>query len=158
MGLTDQGGQPASAAVPSVIFANWREVLNQARLADRTRAGYALAIGGYLDYCLRNGLSVNKESARAYMADVERRQLARNPQLWKSGLNWFFVEGRKSSAWAPGGQPLPGQADTGTTPWERRLIERLRLGHYSWRTEQTYREWAWRLARFLQPRQLEDAT
>ena len=49
----------ASARVPSVIFANWREVLNQARLPERTGAGYALAIGGYLDYCRRNGLSVN---------------------------------------------------------------------------------------------------
>lgn len=158
MGLTEQGGQPAPVKVPSVIFANWREVLNQARLADRTRAGYALAIGGYLDYCRRNNLRVNKESARAYMGDVERRQLARNPALWKSGLNWFFIEGRKSSAWVPGGEPTPGHADTGVTPWERRLIERLRLSHYSWRTEQTYREWSWRLDRHTGRRGAEGAT
>jgi integron integrase len=158
MGLTDSGGQAAAPRVPAVIFANWREVLNQAPLSERSRAGYTLAIGGYLDYCRRNGLSVNKESARGYMADVERRQLARNPQLWKSGLNWFFVEGRKSSAWVPGGEPTPGQADTGVTPWERRLIERLRLSHYSWRTEQTYREWSWRLDRFVGRRGAEGAT
>ena len=41
MGLTDQGSEGRQAAVPSVIFANWREVLNQARLSEPTRAGYA---------------------------------------------------------------------------------------------------------------------
>ena len=158
MGLTDQAKQAAAQGVPSVIFANWREVLNLARLSEPTRSGYALAITGYLDYCRRNGLSVTKESARAFMADVERRQLARNPPLWKTGINWFFTQGRRASAWVPGGEPTPGAADTGTTPWERRLIERLRLNHYSWRTEQTYREWAWRLTHFIQPRDLESAT
>ncbi|HEV2209839.1 MAG TPA: integron integrase [Verrucomicrobiae bacterium] len=161
MGLTDPDpshpAQAASSAVPAVIFPNWREVLNQARLSDPTRAGYTLAIGGYLDYCRRNAFSVNSQSARAYMADVERRQLARNPALWKNGLNWFFTQGRKSSAWAPGA-PSPGAADTGVTPWERRLIERLRLNHYSWRTEQTYREWAWRLDRFIGRKGAEAAT
>jgi integron integrase len=158
MGLSDQGRQRGSPGVPTVIFPNWREVLNQARLAETTRAGYALAIAGYLDYCRRNGLSITSESARGFMADVERRKLARNPGLWKSGLNWFFVEGRRSSAWAPGGEPAPGHADTGATPWERRLIERLRLNHYSWRTEQTYREWAWRLDRFMSRKGMEEAT
>jgi integron integrase len=54
--------------------------------------------------------------------------------------------------------PTLGRADTGRTPWESRMIERLRLGHYSWRTEQTYREWAWRLAHFIRPRGLDTAT
>jgi hypothetical protein len=35
--------------------------------------------------------------------------------------------------------PSLGHADTGNAPWESRLIERLRLKHYSWRTERTYR-------------------
>lgn len=38
------------------------------------------------------------------------------------------------------------------------MIERLRLQHYAWRTEKTYREWAWRLAGFIEPRGLEVAT
>lgn len=38
------------------------------------------------------------------------------------------------------------------------MIERLRLAHYSWRTEQTYREWAWRLDRFVGRRGAEGAT
>jgi hypothetical protein len=31
------------------IFSNWRELLNQADLPEGVRAGYGLAIGGYLD-------------------------------------------------------------------------------------------------------------
>jgi hypothetical protein len=49
--------------VPAVIFPNWRELLNRENLAERVRAGYGLAIGGYMDYCQRNGLSVSVESA-----------------------------------------------------------------------------------------------
>ena len=158
MDLTDPNLKTGSAGVPTVIFTNWREVLNQTGLGEATRAGYSLAIAGYLDYCRRNAISITTQSARGFMADVERRKLARNPGLWKKGLNWFFVEGRRSSAWTPGGEPTPGHADTGRTPWERRLIERLRLSHYSWRTEQTYREWAWRLDKFLGRKGAEAAT
>ena len=43
MGLTDQGAQAASPEVPSVILANWREVLNQGRLSEPTRAGSPVA-------------------------------------------------------------------------------------------------------------------
>jgi hypothetical protein len=32
--------------VPTVIFANWREMLNLEKLPERVRAGYGLAIGG----------------------------------------------------------------------------------------------------------------
>lgn len=151
------GGQPFPT-VPVVIFAHWREVLNGARLADGVRAGYALAIGNYLEYCRRNGLSVAFESARAYLADVERRGLARNPELWREGLRWFFREGKRTSGLQPEGVPSVGHADTGGTAWERRLIERLRLNHYSWRTEQTYREWSWRLHEFIGGRGVEEAT
>jgi hypothetical protein len=122
---------------PRVIFAHWREALNAHSLSGPARAGYALAISGYLDYCRRNGLSVSLESARAFMADAERRRLAHNPKLWKEGLNWFFKEGQRTSGPTLPGVPSVGCADTGETPWERRLIERLRLNHYSWRTEQT---------------------
>jgi integron integrase len=122
---------------------------------------FALALSGYLEYCSRNAVSVTTPSARAYMDDVIRRGLAKHPQLWKDALNWFFREGRRHCEAAPrlADRALPtlGQADTGAQPWERRLIERLRIQHYAWRTEKTYREWAWRLAEFIRPRELESA-
>ena len=146
---------------PQIIFANWREALNGSGLSPGIQTVYTMAVQGYVDYCAHNGLSVTTESARAYMDDVTRRGLARQPELWKDGLNWFFTAGREHcgtrSGEAGGSTPSLGQADTGAEPWERRLIERLRMEHYAWRTEQTYREWAWRLADFVRPRDLESA-
>src|SRR5215471_16702845 len=159
--MTDPQRQSHSASLtplPAVIFTHWREVLNGLALSQAARAGYALAISGYLDYCRLNGVSVTLESVRGYMSDAERRGLAHNPKLWKAALNWFFKEGHRTSGVTPPGLTGPGQADTGRTPWERRLIERLRLNHYSWRTEQTYREWAWRLRQFIGKREMEAAT
>jgi integron integrase len=147
------------ANVPEVIFANWREALHRSGLSPGMQSVYAVALSGYLEYCSRNGVSVTTASARAYMEDVERRGLARHPEMWKEGLNWFFRTGRQHCAVGRReGVPTLGQADTGAEPWERRLIERLRIQHYAWRTEQTYREWAWRLAEFIRPRDLEAAT
>ena len=74
------GGLPFPK-IPAVIFANWREALNLASLPPGTRNGYIVAIHGYLEYCRLNHLSVTRESARAYMADAERRGLARRCSL-----------------------------------------------------------------------------
>ena len=152
---------PASAHPsrgPEVIFANWREMLNQLKLARDVRHTYAQAIEGYLNYCVGNGLSVGLESARGFVSDALRRGLTPEGAAWKAALNWFFRAGRQHSAPQPEGVPSLGQADTGKVAWESRLIERLRLKHYSWRTERTYREWAWRLADSIRPRQMESAT
>jgi integron integrase len=144
--------------VPEIIFTNWREALHQGGPSPGIQTVYAMAVSGYLEYCARNAISVTTASARAYMDEVLRRGLARQPELWKEGLNWFFREGRqRTSARGKGVGPVSGQADTGAEAWERRLIERLRIQHYAWRTEQTYREWAWRLADFIRPRSLEQA-
>ena len=147
---------------PEIIFANWREALHGSGLAQGVQVVYTLAVSGYLEYCSRNAVSVTTASARAFMDDVIRKGLAKHPQLWKDGLNWFFREGRRHCASAPPLEdrslPTLGQADTGAQAWERRLIERLRIQHYAWRTEKTYREWAWRLAKFIGPRELESVT
>jgi len=48
--------------------------------------------------------------------------------------------------------PTIAGRELGETPWEQRLIRELRTRHYQWRTEQTYRMWATRFARWLQQR------
>src|SRR5436190_13229739 len=73
---------------PQIIFANWREALHNAGLSAAIQTVYCMAVQGYLDYCAQNAISVRVESARAYMDDVTRRGLAREPELWKEGLNW----------------------------------------------------------------------
>ncbi len=117
-------------------FTHWREILNFAPIAQALRQSYTNAIEAYLDYCRRNGLSVAVGTARDFMADATRRGLAKDAASWKKGLNWFITTGRKTSGPLPPGVPSLGYADTGQTDWERRLIERLRLNQYSWRTVQ----------------------
>jgi integron integrase len=135
-------------------------MLNQVPLTELDRRSYVRAIEGYLDYCCFNGMSVGLETARGYVSDALRRGITnkQDGQTWKNGLNWYFHEGHKRGTPQPPGVPTLGQADTGNSAWESRLIERLRLKHYSWRTEQTYREWARRLEQFLPGRNLESAT
>ena len=66
-----QNGSPSASAsaspsrAPEIIFANWREMLNQLKLARDVRHTYAQAIEGYLSCGVGNGLSVGVESARA---------------------------------------------------------------------------------------------
>ena len=52
--------------------------------------------------------------------------------------------------------PTLGKTDLGGPPWERRLVARIRELHLAWKTEKTYRHWAWRLVRFSTPQKAED--
>ena len=54
-------------------------------------------------------------------------------------------------------EPGPAAADLGGPEWERALIGALRRKGLLWRTEQTYREWARRFARYLAPRGVRTA-
>lgn len=55
-------------------------------------------------------------------------------------------------------EPPPAASDVGTDPWEQALIKASRERSFLWRTEQTYREWAVRFARFLAPRSPMEAS
>ena len=98
--------------------------------------------------------------ARDYveLARLEHAPAPARLQEWKDGLNWFFSRGREASSAALRGAPPLARSDLGRTDWEQRLVARLRLKGVAWRTEQTYRGWAWRLARFMGPRPMTAAT
>lgn len=163
-----------------VWFPEWAEALVQEPLVEGRREAYRQVIVRYLHECKQRHWAVSVASARRFMETVEREQQPSAAKLavWKDGLNWFFrraaareqgrvvrVAGRGQPAQTgPTGGPVMsdvptlGRADLGRTDWERQLIRRLRSLHRSWRTEQTYRHWAWRFAQFLAPRTVESAT
>src|ERR1017187_4654260 len=67
MGPSERRADGGFPSVPGVIFTNWRESLNAVALPGAVRAGYTLAIAGYLDYCRRIGIPEPtrlRESAR----------------------------------------------------------------------------------------------
>lgn len=163
-----------------VWFPGWAEVLAQEPWPENQQEAYQGVVAWYLHECKERRWSVNLASARRFIETVEReRQPPADPlAAWKEGLNWFFRQAARAGAspaapgvWRPPADagtrndglvmsdgPSLGGADLGRTDWEPRLIQQLRSRKRAWCTEQTYRGWAWRLAKFLEPRPVESAT
>lgn len=110
----------------------------------------------------QQGIS-NDEEGREGTLNAERS--TRNVQVEKRGWAPPSASLRWASARATGGVRVedapavivPEKADLGATSWERKLVEKLRVGHYQWRTETSYREWARRFCAWLGKMPLEDA-
>lgn len=147
-----------------VWFPQWAEVLARFQSSVSKRRAYQRAIGEYLRFCKQSRQRATLESARQFMQQVEakRRLGVSELAIWKEGLNWFFREAGplRSPVVEPAGGgshgglqmkvPPLAATDLGGPEWERRLIQELRTRHYQWRTEQTYRMWAERFARWLE--------
>jgi integron integrase len=160
----------SSSESNSVWFPQWAEVLNRMRLPELRLRAYRQAVVAYLRFCKQSRQRATVVSARQFMVQVEGQRRLGTSQLatWKEALNWFFKAAKRGG---PGGgkyassdqppssgasrppveMPVPPLAatDLGGPEWERRLIQELRIRHYQWRTEQTYRMWAKRFARWL---------
>lgn len=164
---------PSVHQYPPVWFPGWADALRQVRLPALIGQQYRLAIIQYLRFCKLSRQRATVASAREFMAEVEgqRRLSVSHLENWKEALRWFFREaGKQSSTGVPPVSfradqshgrdaratltdvPTVGATDLGKTEWERRLIRELRGRHYQWRTEQTYRGWATRFARWLESR------
>jgi integron integrase len=150
---------PKSRRDNKPFFADWARKLHaDDSLTPGLRQVYRRTLEGFLQFCQQRQAGPSVALARAY---VELAQLERGPspaqlQEWKDGLNWFFHRGAASARALKGVLPL-ARSDLGRTFWEQRLVARLRLKHFSWRTEQTYRGWLWRFAQFLGSRPMASA-
>jgi integron integrase len=169
----------SSPSPPGVWFPAWADVLQQEeKLAPSQRQQYRRAIVDYLRFCKQSRQWATVDSARQFMrqAEEQRRVVASQIAAWKQALNWFFEAARQHRP--PTGLPKPegavatpgrpervpagkgptmdvptlAEKDLGETAWEQRLVRELRTRHYQWRTEQTYRMWANRFARWLDER------
>jgi len=144
----------------SLSFPDWVSKLNtDDSLTPGLRESYRRMLAGFLGFCRQRGAGPGVALAREYveLARLEHAPSAARLQEWKDGLNWFFRRGQEACMAALQGVPPLARADLGQSDWEARLIARLRLKGFAWRTEQTYRGWAWRLARFLEPRPMSSA-
>jgi hypothetical protein len=139
------------------FFPGWKQCLGQARLSGELQVSYRRGIEAYSAFCQRNRLDATVETARRFVAESAGlgSPAPAAVEVWKEALNWLFREARAHRAPSLKGVPALARADLGQTDWERRLIKRLRELHYAWRTEETYRGWAWRYHDFLGLRQRE---
>jgi integron integrase len=146
-----------------ISFPNWKQMLAAAHLDPRHQAAFEREIITFLKHCKTCHSPVTLERARRYVAD--RASQARGPM--REALRWFVRRGRVPpeiplvlpSAPLPTpldrrrpSEPPPAATDLGGEPWEQALIKACRERGFLWRTEQTYRDWARRFARFLAPR------
>ncbi len=155
-----------------VSFSQWKAALaTDPDVAADRRDAYRRAVMGYLKHLKDRHVRASLASAKAYF-DGEK-SAGRDREEEREAVRWFFRAAKRRNT--EGGvrkeelgvgergvedAPAviePEKADLGATPWERKLVERLRVGHYQWRTETSYREWARRFCAWLGPKPLEEA-
>ncbi|MBA3850441.1 MAG: integrase [Opitutus sp.] len=149
-----------------VSFPAWKTVLADSNLSPGVRAAYEREIIAFLRHC-----KVRREPASVALAKhyVESREPVTTAPV-RAALRWWFVAAKGQGASRDAGAhvqrtvsprsglrsaaapPPPAGGDLGAVAWERDLIRAVRERGFLWRTEQTYREWAARFARFIAPR------
>jgi integron integrase len=162
-----------------ISFPNWKETLGQTSLSPQFKTAYVREILSFLKHCKASHAPATNELAKQYLVGREKQSAgpAREALRWfyREGRKSMRVAGpgdRKApAADSPPGsprpvftlpvslrtalrpmEPPPAAGDLGTEPWEQDLIKASRERGFLWRTEQTYREWAVRFARFIAPR------
>ena len=154
-----------------ITFPNWKDALASAALSPAVQTAYTREILAFLKHCKASHAPATAELAKQYLSWREKQ----SPGPAREALRWFYREGRLRAEQAPGEarmpppqlahtlpleprralrpmEPPPAASDLGATPWEQALIKASRERGFLWRTEQTYREWAVRFARFIAPR------
>jgi integron integrase len=142
-----------------VWFPEWWDSLQREAFPPDQQDQYHRVLIRYLHHCKVTGQRATVLSARRFVDkwNAEHRLSTTELAAMKEALNWFFRTAQRYKPSLRGVPPL-AQKDLGKADWERRLIQRVRSLHYQWRTEQTYRGWSWRFAKFLKDKPLESAT
>lgn len=143
-----------------VWFRDWAQVLDNEPVDLNKRKLFRSTILGYLHFCKTSHTPVSIASARAFVEGKENGEnvIKIEKSVQKEVLNWFFKHASPGGNYLPNDVPPLAKADMGKTEWESKMIRRIRNLHLQWRTEQTYRGWAWRFAEFLGSTPVESAT
>jgi uncharacterized protein YhaN len=164
-----------------IRFPDWKNVLARSTLSPQLKAAFVREILAFLKHCKTHRAPATTELARQYLTWREKQSAG--PA--REALRWFYKEGWRRTDLSAGdsrdtgptgvartasaptdpasrqswhSMPPPAASDLGSTPWEQALIKVSRERGFLWRTEQTYREWAVRFARFIAPRSPHAAT
>ena len=159
-----------------LAFSGWAGALASMDWSEDVKKRRQLAIMRLLKFCKLERRPVSVTLIKSYLENLERQG-----NLWpetREALRWFVIEARKrslavgveavktpavsslgfkQSGGGPGSLPASGASDLGGAEWERCLVTALRRQGKMWRTEQTYRGWAWRFADFIRPSSPEQA-
>ena len=164
-----------------ISFPNWKAVLTQTAFSPPLKVAYTREILSFLHHCKAGHAAATTAWAKQYLEWRERQSAgpARDALRWfyREGQRQMRCGGGidratpppsavPAASASPAGpvlepparqslrplHPPPAASDLGGELWERALIRAIRENGFLWRTEQTYREWAVRFARFIAPR------
>jgi integron integrase len=142
----------------TISFENWEGVLRET-VPVHLQTSYREAITEFLYWLWEQGKVARVTAFKEHLAWKKSRVSPENFVLRQAALSWYCHHGQKLPA-APATArrkltlkdvPPLAKADLGGPPWERTLVRRIRELHLAWRTEKTYRHWAWRCLLFCQP-------
>lgn len=150
-----------------ISFPSWKDALANSRLTPATKSSHAREIIAYLRRCRSRHQPASAADMKSYLEAIPKQDAASRA---REALRWFYLAARGAAAKAgersqeqraaPPRAPVPPLAarDLGGPDWERDLIKAARERGFLWRTEETYRAWAARFARFIAPRSPYAAT
>ena len=169
----------------AISFRNWKQELAKEPFNRQLSAAYEMEIIAFLRHCKTHHAPATVELAKQYLAQAEARSAGpmRDALRWffvkgrkggTTGTRATEAPQQRIAAPAPPPtvasalprspnqsrlmHPPPASSDLGANTWEAALIQEIRVRGFLWRTEQTYREWAIRFARFVLPRSPHAAT
>ncbi len=158
-----------SPETEAVSFPAWKSALASTGWPEAKQTEYRREILAFLHLCKVRRAPATVMLVKEYLAERARQ----GPNAARVPLLWFFQEAKRAArgeaaAVMPAPQaaiePSPVRAltrasvapraaeDQGGADWERDLIRAARSKGLLWRSEETYRGWAVRFARFLSPR------
>lgn len=165
-----------SPETEAVSFPAWKSALASTGWPEAKQTEYRREILAFLHLCKVRRAPATIMLVKEYLAERARQ----GPNAARVPLLWFFQEAKRAAvgpaaprrAEMAGVKPAPQAAlvkppvravaraseppqaaeDQGGADWERDLIKAARSKGLLWRSEETYRGWAARFARFLAPR------
>ena len=154
-----------------VLFEGWERVLRET-VPVTLQAGYREAVMKFRHWLREKGKAASVEAFKEHLAWKQSYLPPEQYAVRRAALRWYYGQGRNAAAAgerddagltraslrAMNDVPSSGKADLGGPPWERVLVARIRELHLAWRTEKTYRHWAWRLVRFCAPKAADELT
>ena len=158
-----------SPETEAVSFPTWKSALANTGWPEAQQTEYRREILAFLHLCKVRRAPATVMLVKEYLAERARQ----GPNAARVPLLWFFQEAKRVAkgevagvkpapqaavghppvrAVARGSGPPRAAEDQGGADWERDLIKAARSKGLLWRSEETYRGWAARFARFLAPR------
>jgi integron integrase len=157
----DKNTPPPTAPIS---FPRWREVLWSEPLEPALARSHEGEIFAFLKHLKAVRRRASVASVLEYLQSLKDQ--GKPTEAARVALRWFFQAAAHQAQSgvdqiAPPAEPVQviriERGDQGGPPWEQRMVAVLRTRQLKWRTEEAYRGWGRRFARWLGDKPVEEA-